>query len=283
MKTQFLIKVALGAMLLTVLSGAANLITGTSPGASHYLWSILANFLVAGVLGYLIQYSIYHGLQLSVIVFIVYFIIGHFNLQVEALIFNVTNRSETLRELFSGLLVAAVFSPVYVRYIFRKDTPRQPLGFIPRSAINWIGKVILGDFLYLIFYLGAGLVLAMCYPQILQFYEGKLPSFGLMIQTQLFLRGLIFVGIAVLILRTTELSAGKKAILTGLVFAILGGIAPLIPPNELMPAYVRVGHGVEAGISNFSYGFVLAYLLGQKPQRYSPQIPAEKPGISMIS
>ena len=65
-------------------------------------------------------------------------------------------------------------------------------------------------------------------------------------------------------LQTLNISVVKKAILIGLTFAILGGIAPLIPPNELMPSYVRLGHGFEVGISNFIYGILLALLLKLK-------------------
>jgi hypothetical protein len=44
----------------------------------------------------------------------------------------------------------------------------------------------------------------------------------------------------------------------------LGGIAPLIQPNELMPLYIRIGHSFEVGISNFAFGLVLGLLLSQK-------------------
>ena len=98
----------------------------------------------------------------------------------------------------------------------------------------------------------------------MQFYEFKIPSFELIIKTQLLLRGFIFVAIAILMLRTLNLSLLKKAILIGLTFSILGGIAPLMSPNDLMPDYVRLGHGFEVGISNFFYGITLGYLLGQK-------------------
>ncbi len=65
-------------------------------------------------------------------------------------------------------------------------------------------------------------------------------------------------------LRTLNIALSKKAVLIGLTFAVIGGIAPLIPPNELMPAYVRLGHGFEVGISNFIYGVLLAILLRSK-------------------
>jgi hypothetical protein len=101
----------------------------------------------------------------------------------------------------------------------------------------------------------------------MEFYNDKMPPFILIIKTNLLIRGFIFVGIAILILRTLDLTSTQKAILIGLIFSILGGIAPLIPPTELMPGYVRIGHGFEVGISNFLYGFVLGYLLEQKNEK----------------
>jgi hypothetical protein len=31
-----------------------------------------------------------------------------------------------------------------------------------------------------------------------------------------------------------------------------------------MPGYIRLGHAFEVAFSDFSYGFVISYLLGQK-------------------
>ena len=92
--------------------------------------------------------------------------------------------------------------------------------------------------------------------------KDKIPPFDLVIPTQI-LRGLIFVAIAILILRTSKLNTLKSAVLIGAIFSVLGGIAPLIPPNEHMPGFIRLGHGFEVGISNFLYGFVLGFLLNQ--------------------
>ena len=71
-------------------------------------------------------------------------------------------------------------------------------------------------------------------------------------------------GVAYLIIQTMNVSTFNRAVFIGLVFAILGGIAPLIPPNDLMPAYVRLGHAFEVGISNSAYGLILGYLLKSK-------------------
>ncbi|MDN3689356.1 serine hydrolase [Cyclobacterium jeungdonense] len=151
--------------------------------------------------------------------------------------------------------------PCYL--IGKWNTQQERIKFKSRSVFSWIWRILLGNSLYFIFYAIAGLTLQAVYPEFMVFYKDKIPPFDLIIGTQ-FIRGFIFVGIAILILKTLRLSLIKKAILIGLMFSIFGGIAPLIPPNELMPGYVRLGHGFEVGISNFLYGLVLGYLLRQK-------------------
>ena len=57
----------------------------------------------------------------------------------------------------------------------------------------------------------------------------------------------------------------QRALLIGAFFAIVGGLAPLIvPENEHMPDYIRFGHAFEVGISNSLFGFLLTWLVGQK-------------------
>jgi hypothetical protein len=164
-----------------------------------------------------------------------------------------------------GLIIAFLFAPIFV-YIFDKwDGLATTLSFKSRSVFGWTWRVFLGVFLYLIFYLTAGMILQSVYPGLMDFYKDKIPPFDVMIFTQ-FPRGLLFAFIAILIMRTLNLSMLKKAVFVGLVFSVLGAIAPLIPPNELMPNNIRIVHGIEVGISNFLYGLVLSYLLAQKPE-----------------
>ena len=60
----------------------------------------------------------------------------------------------------------------------------------------------------------------------------------------------------------------------GVLFTVLGGLAPLIPPNENMPGYIRLGHAFEVAFSNFIYGFVVSYLLAQKAKAPSVDVNA---------
>lgn len=238
------------------------------------LWAIVSNVLIVILLGFYVSYSSLRGLKLALSVFFIYYIIGHFNLLIEAYIFNVTDRAETTKEMLQGLFIVSIFAPLFVLLLNKWEGSSEALQFKKRYVFSWIWRGVIGIFIYLIFYIGAGMILQATYPDLMSFYEGKLPAPDVMIFTQ-FPRGLLFVLVAILMLRTLKLPQIKKALLIGLVFSIIGGIAPLIPPSEFMPANIRLVHGIEVGISNFLYGMALAYLLGQEFLNKSDRAPIE--------
>ncbi len=263
MKTNTYISLLLGSVLLTVLYWIFDSIFGIEFQIRDFALILFANLLTALVIVLLIKYSVLQGARLMLSVFATYFIIGHFNILIEAYIFNVTDRGETIREIVRGFLVVSIFSPIAV-LLFKKKEATSLMHHESRHWLSWSWRVVVGDLLYLFLYGSTGLILVTVYPQILEFYAGKIPPLELTLKTQLFLRGFLFIGIAYLLIRTINLPPFKRACLTGLVFSIFGGIAPLIPSNLLMPGFVRYGHMIEVGISNFIFGLVLTYLLTQK-------------------
>lgn len=268
MKTNYYyLKLLLATLILPLLYFLYDLIlkSPTTSNSMDILWGFVSNILVVITLGFYVSYSTLRRFKLALAVFLIYYIIGHFNILIEAYIFNVTGRVETSKKMLQGLIIVSLFSLIFV-YIFDKwDGQSKSLKFQHRVAFSWVWRVFLGTFLYLIFYFTAGLILQAVYPALMDFYIDKIPPFDLMIFTQ-FPRGFLFVMIAIFIMRTTNLPLIKKALLVGLVFSILGAIAPLIPPNEFMPGNIRFVHGFEVGISNFLYGLFLGYLFGQKTQ-----------------
>jgi hypothetical protein len=203
--------------------------------------------------------------RLLLATFLIYCVIGNINIHIEALIFNVTDPAETLNKVIFHIFSAFIISFAVVWFFQETPDISEKVRFQKRSPVGWGWRIILGTFIYFVFYAVAGSILVAVYPELLNFYKDKIPPFHLIFMTQL-VRGLIFAGIAVLILKTTRLSLLKQSVLTGLIFSVFGGIAPLIPPSEFMPAYVRFGHGFEVGLSNFLYGMLLGFLLGQKPE-----------------
>ena len=264
MKTPNPLKLITAILGLSLLFYLANLLLGIPFPKGSFAWGLLPNLLIVSFFYLLIKKTTLSGYKLMGYLFCIYFIIGHFNILIEAYIFNVTDQAQSLREMLRGLIVAWAFAPILLK-LFGQGKDEKENQLEKRSLFSWIWRIILADFLYMFFYATAGFVLVTIYPQLLDFYEGKIPPFPLVLKTQLFLRGLVFAGIAVLIDHFTLAPRLQKALLIGACFSILGGLAPLIAPNELMPAYVRFGHAFEVGISNFLYGFVLAYLLGRRP------------------
>ena len=264
MKLNYYIKLFLASLIITVLYFIFNAMFFSNVTLnSMSIWGIVSNILVVILLGHYVSNSSLRGIKLALSVFFIYYIIGHFNILIEAYIFNVTDRAETIKEMLQGLFTVVVFAPLFVLILNKWGGSSEVLQFKKRSAFSWIWRGALGVFIYLIFYISAGMILQATYPDLMSFYEGKIPPLDVMILTQ-FPRGLLFVLVAVLMLRTLQLPQLKKALLIGLVFSIIGGIAPLISPNEFMPANIRMVHGIEVGISNFLYGMSLAYLLGQE-------------------
>lgn len=263
MNTKLILKSGLTAVVLTLLYLTISLIFGSTIKIAHYGWELLSNFLILVTLGYYITHANINGIKLALSAFVIFYGIGNFNILNEALLFNVTDRRETINIIIKGFFVALIIAPFFVYYLDKWTPKSKDFKLKSRSILSWIWRIVLCDILYLFFYIIAGLILQKVYPEFMEFYKDKIPSSSLIINVQFF-RGFVFVGVAILILRTLNLSLTKKAVLIGLIFSILGGIAPLIPPNEFMPAYVRLGHGFEVGTSNFLYGLVTGYLLGQK-------------------
>ena len=263
MKSNLYLKIGVSTLVLFVLGHIQGFNVEILSNVHFLFWKSLSDLLIVLLLAYYILNSSLFGMKLALSVFAIFFIIGNFNILIEAYIFNVTDRSETAMQMIYGFMYCIIASFLLVK-IFDKWQGENVLNsFEKRSIISWVWRVFVGIILYMFLYLLAGFILQAVYPELLTFYQDKIPSFDVMIGTQVY-RGLIFCLIAMLILRTLKVSMLRRAIYIGLVFAILGGIAPLIIPSELMPRYIRICHLVEVGTSNFLYGFILSFLLRQK-------------------
>ena len=125
----------------------------------------------------------------------------------------------------------------------------------PRVTAGRLALVVIA---YELLYFGAGMLV---YPYIADFYATRrLPPVGLLAGLAAF-RALLFVAWTWPLLR---LAPRHAPWLIGLGFAIIAGIAPLLPDNPYMPADVRFYHAIETGISNFLFGWILAWLLQRR-------------------
>ena len=261
----FFSRVVLVAITITVLAVLFDFISVGISEYTDYLWVFLANLLISGVFGFYVVQSYYHSYKLWLATFIIYYVIGSFNILIEALIFNVIDQSLTINAILIGVPSSAFKSFIMILSFNRWRAKGNSIpNFLPRKLHHWIGRILVGNFLYFFFYFSAGILLQAFTPRFAEFYGDKIPPLVDIVITNMFFRGFVFVGIAILIDRTVLGSKFTKAVLIGIIFSIVGGIAPLIPPNEFMPVFIRVAHGFEVGISNFLYGIFVYHIVSSK-------------------
>jgi len=264
MKPKLFIKIGFTVAVVTFLNFLVDIAMGSVSGLSFYLWQLVYNSLIFILFGYYIISSNLSGRSLILSVFTIYFLIGNLNLIVEAIIFNLVSFETVLIALPRDIIMTLFISSALVYVMGKWESKTEIIEYQSRTALGWVWRIVVGDILYLFFYIAAGITLMTLYPELMEFYNEKAPpSPEIIFGTQL-IRGLVFVFVAILVCRTVKLTKLKKAVLVGLIFSILGGIAPLILPNEVMPLNLRMGHLFEVGISNFLYGYLLGYLLTQK-------------------
>ncbi|MGB5394732.1 MAG: hypothetical protein WBN16_10825 [Lutimonas sp.] len=269
MKASFYFQTVFGAVLLLLLQFSTSLLIGNLHGFENVFWLFLSDLMVVFLLCLVAINNRYDSYKLIAIIFMIFFGVGSFNILIEAYIFNVTDQTETLQQILLNAFEMAIFSIFFIKFIVKKSDS-QSISFERRKFGSWLWRIFSGNILYLFLYILAGMILYLSMPRLNEFYGDKIPPMELIIKTQIFLRAFVFMAIAVLINRTVVLPKYQKAVLVGLVFSVIGGIAPLIVPNELMPQFVRIGHGYEVGISNFLYGFLLSLLLFQKSKTDLP-------------
>lgn len=249
--------------LLLLSSIISDLVFAGIPDLNHYAWRSFGILLIAIPIAIYMRHTWLRKGQLICALWLILFVIGTFNILIEAYIFNVTSLSETLQGMWQGMLSATVgvlaIGLLLTKHLRTIDKPIQK----QHSVFGFIWRILTGNVLYFLFYVIAGMILQASYPGLMDFYGDKIPPISLIIQTNLFFRGFVFVAIAILIAQTTQLSKWRTGVLIGAFFAILGGIAPLLSPNELMPVGIRLAHGFEVGISNFLYGVVLGLLFAR--------------------
>lgn len=268
MKLNVFTSTLIGTLLLSIFSVLSPPSSEITLNGDYLFWVLVSNLMIVILLGIFINKSTQKGMTLALLVLAIHFVIGNFNLLIEAYIFNVTPRSETLEIMATGLVSTLITSPLLVLVFGRWNAAINEASHTKRSVVQWTWRIIAGNLLYVFFYLLAGSILYALYPKLMDFYGDKIPELSVMINTQFF-RALLFIGVAILIDRNVNLSLFYKALLTGFIFSIVGGIAPLIlPHNELMPAYIRFGHAFEVGFSNLLYGILLTYLIGQRTAVY---------------
>lgn len=189
--------------------------------------------------------------------------VGSINPLIEAVVFGVMPIADVPTAMavnlvvFSGLSLAAIAA-------LGKWHPSTQVFSAPRLTLL---RLVAAAACYTLLYLAAGMAV---FPFVKDFYATKtLPAISTLVGLQL-VRGLLYVLYAWPWLRLGPRNAG---LILGAVYAVLGGVAPLIvDDNTYMPYNVRMAHLVEVGISNFVFGLVVGKLFDRCSQAVRKQL-----------
>jgi hypothetical protein len=228
--------------------------------ASGFAWNtVLSCTLTITVLVLVIHFVPAANWFLAAMIFWLFFGITWLNTTIEAVVFQVLPVRTALESVAAGVTTAFTVS-ILLCFVLRRLDSRDFLPATRGFARKVLWKLPFGAVFYFLLYLAAGI---MIHPYIAAFYGNRwLPSVGELFIIQV-VRGLIYISIALPFLHRMIGQRVRAAVLLGLCFSVLGGIAPLLLPNVYMPTPIRVAHSFEVGISNFLYGLLLAWLFGE--------------------
>jgi hypothetical protein len=134
-------------------------------------------------------------------------------------------------------------------------------------------KITIAAFIYVVLYFSFGYFIAWQSPALRAYYGGGNAN-GIFTQLNetwratpwlfpfQFLRGLLWTLLALPIIRMLRGQRLEKAVVVGLLFAVV--TSQLLLPNPLMPYEVRMRHLVETASSNFLFGCIVVWLLNSK-------------------
>lgn len=216
---------------------------------------ILSSALAAGVLTLGLSWSDANWTQAFLAVFAFEFVVGHVNTMDEAVFFHVVPVNELSPALAGGLVVSLLLGVVLAFVPLLRNPPAATRREAPPKMWARVPLLVVA---YIVSYFIAGLIVR---PYVIAFYRSKpLPGLAEILAVEA-IRGLLYLGAAwpwLWLLRANRLRA---AVFFGAAYSIIGGIAPLLLPNPLMPAHIRLAHGIEIGISNFVFGALVGCVL----------------------
>jgi len=259
-------------LLFAIFSLTSLALFPASSGGSESIFPLLLVCLLnVLVLSLLVVNSRVGGIKLVLVIFSIFFGVSTLLSQIETLVFlnyfESIVPSDILIGIFvNGLLIAAIFSPLAVLVLGRiKDD--KGFGKLSMSLKEWFWKLTATSLFYVIVYISFGMFVFMPLAgSSFQEYYGNLQLPQWILPFQWF-KGLIWVSLAVLIIKTVKGSPIEVGLITAMLFSVLMA-SSLLLPNEFMPKEIRFAHFVEIMTSNFLFGLVATYVLyrGRGPE-----------------
>jgi hypothetical protein len=240
---------------------------------------IVTSFCNAAVLSYTIVRSGFRRWKLVITIFTVYFGVNTFLSQIETLYFNVSLNipmREVVSFFLTGFITALVFSPLSVLVLGKFRERKVPLHSPARLAASSWGLVarvaLIAVVIYPVLYFLFGYFVLWQFEEARVLYSGtslKLSFFSHMATTVQedpviypwqVLRGLLWILLALPVIRMSRAKWWDTAVQAGLLFAVLMNAGHLIP-NPYMPRIVSMAHLIETATSNFILGFITVFFL----------------------
>jgi hypothetical protein len=235
---------------------------------------LIMSLLNTAVLTYLTVRSRWGGWRLVVAIAFILFGVSTVMPQIETAVFiHNLPRGFLPRLILAGFLFSALFAALLVLILgkIRRYDSSQVSQWIRMSGSQWIVRLSVIAFFYVVIYFTFGYFIAWKNPAVRAYYGGgSLNGFVSQIyQTWQdipwvfplqFLRGLLWTALALPVIRMMRGAWWE----TGLVVALLFGVVmntQLLLPNPLMPHEVRMTHLLETASSNVIFGWVLVWLL----------------------
>jgi hypothetical protein len=236
------------------------------------------------VLSIPILLSRYRGIDLILLVFMVYFGVETFMSQIEAVIFQTGLKMslDTIHGVVTaGLIRSILFAPLAVWILGRMRPSAEKPAPSPRwaasdLAIRWI---LLAAF-YVIVYFSFGYYVAWQSPDVRMLYSGSTdikPFFQHTLDTARlvpwffpiqFVRGLLWVGLGLTICQMINAGRTVKTLAVSLIFGLVMTI-PLWLPNPWMNDTIRMVHFVETCSSMLLFGAVVGFFGSPNPAAIS--------------
>jgi hypothetical protein len=234
---------------------------------------LAVSILNSTVLAYLILRSQLAGMKLAFNLFLMFFGVTTLMSQMETAIFVTYLPAGMLpRLVLTGLIFALVICPLAVLVIGkRKGNENATKPPLPTTASQWFLRLSIIAIAYVILYFTFGYYLAWKNPAVLAYYQGTDPG-SLIGQLRVvlrdtpwlpafqFLRGLLWVALALPVIRMIKGRWWEVALAVSLCFSVLMN-SQLLIPNPLMPTAVRMAHLLETATSNFIFAWVVVLVL----------------------
>lgn len=235
---------------------------------------LVASFINAAILAYIILRSRWTGLKLILTIFVVLFGVMTLMSQIETAYF-VSLPSGMLPRLFiAGGIIAAIYAPLAVLILGKakaRGTNSRWQNKLQLSTGHWIFRLAVIVIAYVLIYFIFGYYVVWKNPAVRSYYGGTDPGTfiahmanvvretpGLLLLQVL--RALLWTAIAIPVIQMMRGAWSESGLAVALLFAVLMN-TQLLLPNPLMPTEVRMAHLLEIITSNFLFGWLLVAVL----------------------